>query len=57
MAFEISEGLYAGLSLVPTQQLKSSSENKDEFLNLLDIAVSNLSGNRVLDAAGNQTKN
>ena len=57
MAFEISEGLYAGLSLVPTSQLVSATTNKETFLGLLDIAVNNLSGAGVLDAAGNQTKN
>jgi hypothetical protein len=57
MAFEISEGLYAGLSLVPTSQLVSATTNKETFLGLLDIAVNNLSGGGVLDAAGNQTKN
>jgi hypothetical protein len=57
MAFEISEGLYAGLSLVPTSQLVESKNNKDTFLGLLDVAVNNLSGSGVLDAAGNQTKN
>lgn len=57
MAFEISEGLYAGLSLVPTSQLVSASTDRETFLSLLDIAVNNLSGNGVLDAAGNQTKN
>ena len=57
MAFEISEGLYAGLSLVPTSQLVSATTNKETFLGLLDIVVNNLSGGGVLDAAGNQTKN
>lgn len=57
MAFEISEGLYAGLSLIKTSQLEKATRDRDEFINLLEISKVNLSGNGVLDAAGNATKN
>ena len=57
MAFEISEGLYAGLSLIPTGELQSAVRDKEKFLSLLEVAQSNLSGSGVLDASGNATKN
>ena len=56
MAYEPSEGLYAGLSFVDTADLNSAKNNEQEFLNLHSVALENLKSNKVLDAAGNATK-
>jgi len=57
MAFEPSEGLYAGLSFVSTEDLNAAKNNSDKFKELYFVALENLKSNKVLDAAGNATKN
>ena len=57
MAFEPSEGLYAGLSFVPTSDLNSAKNDLDKFKELYFVALENLKSDKVLDAAGNATKN
>ena len=57
MAFEPSEGLYAGLSFVSTADLESARNSDDKFKELYFVALENLKGNKVLDAAGDATKN
>jgi len=57
MAFEPSEGLYAGLSFVPTADLNAAKNDTDKFKQLYFVALENLKSNKVLDAAGNATKN
>ena len=57
MAFEPSEGLYAGLSFVSTADLNAAVNDEGKFKELYFTALSNLRGNKVLDAAGNATKN
>ena len=57
MAFEPSEGLYAGLSFVSTEDLNAAKNNSDKFRELYFVALENLKSNKVLDAAGNATKN
>ena len=55
MAFEPSEGLYAGLSFVSTADLKHL-RNDWVLKELYFVALENLKSNKVLDAAGNATK-
>ena len=57
MAFEPSEGLYAGLSFVSTADLNAAKNDVGKFKQLYFIALENLKSNKVLDAAGNATKN
>ena len=57
MAFEPSEGLYAGLSFVSTADLNAAKNDVGKFKELYFIALENLKGDKVLDAAGNATKN
>jgi hypothetical protein len=57
MAFEPSEGLYAGLSFVSTADLNAAKNDVEKFKQLYFIALENLKSNKVLDAAGNATKN
>ena len=57
MAFEPSEGLYAGLSFVSTADLQASRNDVDKFKELYFVALENLKSDKVLDAAGNATKN
>lgn len=57
MAFEPSEGLYAGLSFVSTADLIEAKSSDDKFKELYFVALENLKGDKVLDAAGNATKN
>jgi len=57
MAFEPSEGLYAGLSFVSTADLNAAKNDTDKFKQLYFVARENLKSNKVLDAAGNATKN
>lgn len=57
MAFEPSEGLYAGLSFVSTADLNAAKTDNDKFKQLYFIALENLKSDKVLDAAGNATKN
>ena len=56
MAFEPSEGLYAGLSFV-SADLNAAKSDKGKFKELYFVALENLKSNKVLDAAGNATKN
>ena len=58
MAFEASEGLYAGLSLIDTSELKESSTNINKFKELYDKAFVNLQDSKLIkDGAGNKTRN
>ena len=57
MAFEPSEGLYAGLSFVPTADLNAAKNDEGKFKELYFVALENLKSDKVLDAAGNATKN
>lgn len=57
MAFEPSEGLYAGLSFVSTVDLNAAKNDTDKFKQLYFVALENLKSDKVLDAAGNATKN
>ena len=57
MAFEPSEGLYAGLSFVSTADLQASRNDADKFKELYFVALENLKSDKVLDAAGDATKN
>jgi hypothetical protein len=57
MAFEPSEGLYAGLSFVSTADLTEAKSSDDKFKELYFVALENLKSDKVLDAAGNATKN
>ena len=57
MAFEPSEGLYAGLSFVSTADLNAAKNDVGKFKELYFVALDNLKSNKVLDAAGNATKN
>ncbi len=47
MAFEPSEGLYAGLSFVPTADLVSASTDPNKFKELYFVALNNLKGDKV----------
>ena len=58
MAFEASEGLYAGLSLIDTSDLKEASTNINKFKELYDKAFVNLQDSKLIkDGAGNKTRN
>ena len=57
MAYEPSEGLFAGLALIDKSTITAASSNQSKFQELMTLAVSNLAGDNVLDAAGNATKN
>jgi len=57
MAFEPSEGLYAGLSFVSTADLNAAKNDEGKFKELYFVALENLKSDKVLDAAGNATKN
>ena len=57
MAFEPSEGLYAGLSFVSTADLNAAKNDTGKFKELYFVALENLKSDKVLDAAGNATKN
>lgn len=57
MAFEPSEGLYAGLSFISTSDLQAASNDSNKFKEIYYKALENLRGDRVLDASGNATKN
>lgn len=56
MAFEPSEGLYAGLSFVPTADLNAAKNDTDKFKQLYFIALENLKSNKVLDAVEMQLR-
>tara|TARA_B100001094_G_scaffold131356_1_gene127201 strand:- start:1467 stop:2786 length:1320 start_codon:yes stop_codon:yes gene_type:complete len=57
MAYEPSEGLFAGLALIDKTTITAASSNQSKFQELMSLAVSKLAGDQVLDAAGNTTKN
>ena len=58
MAFEASEGLYAGLSLIETNDLREASTNINKFKELYDKAFVNLRDSKLIkDGAGNKTRN
>jgi len=58
MAFEPSEGLYAGLSFVPTNDLNAAKTDNNKFKDLYLIALETLkTSNKIKDGAGNQTRN
>ena len=58
MAFEPSEGLYAGLSLIETNDLNEAKTNINKFKELYDKAILNLKDSKkILDGAGNKTRN
>jgi len=56
MAYEPSEGLYAGASFLNTAEMEASKTNAELFDSLYEKILANLEGNSVLDAAGNATK-
>jgi len=56
MAYEPSEGLYAGASFLNTAEMQASKTNAELFDSLYEKILANLEGNNVLDAAGNATK-
>ena len=56
MSLELSEGFFAGLSLVDTKTLEAARGDKDNFRSLYDVAVTNLGGGQVLDGKGKKTK-
>ena len=58
MAFEASEGLYAGLSLIETNDLREASTNINKFEDVYRRAVNLLKDSKlILDGAGNKTRN
>ena len=58
MAFEASEGLYAGLSLIGTTELEEAKNNINKFKELYDKAFVNLQDSKLIkDGAGNKTRN
>jgi len=57
MAFEPSEGLYAGLSLLPTSDLNQSKGGGEKFLNLYNTAVNMLKDSKKIKEKGTQTRN
>lgn len=58
MAFEPSEGLYAGLAFVPTIELTSAKTDVNKFKDLYFVALETLkNSDKIKDGAGNQTRN
>ena len=57
MAYEPSEGLLAGIALVPHNVLDAAKDNKICFEKLMKTARDNLAGPKVLDASDEKTKN
>ena len=57
MAYEPSEGLFAGLALIPKNTITAATSDQSKFQELMSLAQANLAGDKVLDAAGNATKN
>ena len=58
MAFEASEGLYAGLSLIGTTELEEATNNINKFKEIYDKAFVNLQDSGLIkDGAGNKTRN
>tara|TARA_R100000081_G_C4798769_1_gene162733 strand:- start:46 stop:1344 length:1299 start_codon:yes stop_codon:yes gene_type:complete len=56
MAYEPSEGLYAGASFLSTNEMNKARQDPAAFDSLYEKILSNLEGGNVLDAAGNATK-
>ena len=57
MAFEPSEGLYAGLSFVPTNDLNAAKSDTGKFKDLYLVALDILkNSDKIKDGAGNQTR-
>ena len=56
MAFEPSEGLYAGLSLLPTGDLEAAKNGGEAFLNLYDTAVNMLKESKDIKEKGTATR-
>ena len=56
MAYEPSEGLYAGASFLSTNEMNKAGQDPAVFDSLYEKILSNLEGGNVLDAAGNATK-
>ena len=57
MAYEPSEGLFAGLALIDKTTITAAVSDQSKFTELMSLAQANLAGDKVLDAAGNATKN
>jgi len=58
VAFEASEGLYAGLSLIGTTELEEATNNINKFKEIYDKAFVNLQDSKLIkDGAGNKTRN
>ena len=57
MAYEPSEGLYAGLSLLPTSDLNEAKSGGQKFLDLYNTAVNMLKESGDIKEKGNQTRN
>ena len=58
MAFEASEGLYAGLSLIGTTELEEASTNINKFKTVYRQAFNLLKeSGKIKDGAGNKTRN
>ena len=58
MAFEASEGLYAGLSLIETNDLREASTNINKFIEVYRRAFNLLKDSPLIfDGAGNKTRN
>ena len=56
MAYEPSEGLYAGLSLLPTSDLKEAESGGQKFLDLYDTAVNMLKDSDDIMEKGKATR-
>ena len=56
MAFEPSEGLYAGLSLLPTGDLEEARSGGEKFLDLYNTAVNMLKDSKSIKEKGTQTR-
>ena len=57
MAFEASEGLYAGLSLIETNNLREATTDITKFKKLYDTAFLNLKDSKLIkDGAGDKTR-
>ena len=57
MAYEPSEGLYAGLSLLSTSDLNEAKSGGQKFLDLYNTAVNMLKESGDIKEKGNQTRN
>ena len=57
MAYEPSEGLYAGLSLIDTSTLKEAKNGGQKFLDLYNTSVNMLKESKDIKEKGTQTRN